>query len=90
MDADDVLELLASEETQEAAEAAGDPDLWSSIAGTLDSVSAGLEFLKEHWLALALTGEIVGAVLAFKFRHYYRGAVWLLAALATVWAGAFR
>ena len=28
MDADDVLDLLASEEAQEAAEAAGDPDLW--------------------------------------------------------------
>ncbi len=58
------------------------------IGGAAEAAGSLIGFLQEHWLALALTGEIVGAVLAIKFGHYYRGIVWLLAALATVWAGA--
>ena len=66
-------------EIEKTAEAAA--DAW-------DAMSPVIGFLQENWLALALTGEIVGAVIAIKFRHYCRGLMWLLAALATVWAGA--
>ena len=61
-----------------------------AVAGAWDTLSPIIEFLQTNWLALALTGEIVGAAIALKFRHYFRGLVWLLAALATVWAGAMR
>ncbi len=93
MNADQALDLLNAlgEGAEEAgAGAPGEGDLWSSLGEALDAASGALGFIAEHWLALALTGEMVGAVLAFKFRHYYGGAVRLLAALATVWAGAFR
>lgn len=53
-----------------------------------DLLSPLVDFAREHWLALALTGEIVGAVIAIKLGRYWRGTAWLLAALATVWAGA--
>lgn len=53
----------------------------------MDDVSPLLEWASANWVPLVLTGEIVGAVVAIKLRHYYRGTAWLLAALLTIWLG---
>lgn len=74
----EILTSLTDEETIETAEG-----IWGIVSPYLD-------WIGEHWLVLVLTGEIIGAVLAIKFRHYYRGLGWLAAALATVWAGVLR
>ena len=52
-----------------------------------ETVSPYLEWAKENWLTLVLSGEIVGAVLAVKMGSYRRGLAWLGAALATIWIG---
>lgn len=44
-----------------------------------------MDWANDNWLALVLTVEIVGAVVAIKMRSYKRGILWLLIALATIW-----
>lgn len=63
---------------------------YSAIAEYADDVSPFLDWIRGNWMLLVLSGEIVGAVLAIKMGRYRRGIVWLAAALATVWVGAFR
>ena len=52
-----------------------------------EAVSPYLDWLKDNWLTIVLTGEIVGAVIAVKMGKYRRGIGWLAAALATIWIG---
>ena len=52
-----------------------------------EKASPYVEWLHGNWLALVLTGEIVGAVVAVKMGRYRRGIGWLAAALATIWLG---
>ena len=51
-------------------------------------VTPCLLWARDNWCPLALTGEVVGSVLAVRLRRYRRCACWLLAALVTIWAGA--
>lgn len=60
------------------------------LEGIMDDVSPLLEWASANWVPLVLTSEIVGAVVAIKLRHYYRGTAWLLAALLTIWLGRIR
>ena len=52
-----------------------------------DKITPYLDWASQNWLALVLTGEIVGAVVAIKVGRYRRGFCWLCAALATIWIG---
>ena len=65
-------------------------NLCSTVSGYADALSPYLGWIRDNWLLLVLTGEIVGAVLAIKVGLYRRGIFWLLAALATIWVGAIR
>ena len=65
-------------------------NLCSMVSGYADALSPYLDWIRDNWLLLVLTGEIVGAVLAIKVGLYRRGIFWLLAALATIWVGAIR
>ena len=56
---------------------------------TFDTVIQSLGWAYEHWVTLALTGEIVGAVVAVKMGKYRRGIGWLGAALITIWLGGY-
>lgn len=55
----------------------------------LDPMLGVVEWAHENWLTLVLSGEIIGAVFAIKVGAYKRGVGWLVAALATVWLGAY-
>ena len=46
-----------------------------------------IQWIQDNWVTIALTGEMVGAVLAVKMGAYRRGIGWLVAALATLWLG---
>lgn len=61
--------------------------LCSVITGYADEASPYIDWIRDNWLLLVLTGEIVGAVLAVKVGMYRRGLLWLGAALATLWIG---
>ncbi len=65
-------------------------NLCSTVSGYADTLFPYLDWIRDNWLLLVLTGEIVGAVLAIKVGLYRRGIFWLLAALATIWVGAIR
>lgn len=54
-----------------------------------ETVSPYLDWAKANWLTLVLTGEIIGAVVAIKTSNYRRGIGWLVAAILTIWAGAY-
>ena len=64
--------------------------LASSLAGFAEEASPLVDWVKDNWILLVLTGEIVGAVVAVKFGRYRRGLLWLAAALATLWLGIAR
>ncbi|MBE6526338.1 MAG: hypothetical protein E7Z63_01000 [Thermoplasmata archaeon] len=55
----------------------------------IDQVLPYIEWAKEHWLTLVLSGEIIGSIIAIKTGHYRKGVAWVVAALATIWVGAF-
>ena len=61
--------------------------LASSLAGFAEEASPLVDWVKDNWILLVLTGEIVGAVVAVKIGRYRRGLLWLAAALATLWLG---
>ncbi len=67
---------------------------FEEIGSMLDSaedlyvmVEPYIEWARSNWMALVLTGEILGAVVAIKFGRYRLGLGWLVAALATIWMG---
>jgi len=62
-------------------------ELFSFLGEVSEKASPYVSWLQGNWLALVLTGEIVGAVVAVKFGRYRRGIGWLAAALATIWIG---
>lgn len=64
--------------------------LYSGISEYVDAASPYIDWIGQNWLLLVLSGEIIGAVVAIKVGRYRRGLVWLVAALATIWVGAFR
>ena len=64
--------------------------LASSLAGFAEEASPLVDWVKDNWILLVLTGEIVGAVVAINFGRYRRGLLWLAAALATLWLGIAR
>lgn len=64
--------------------------LYSGISEYADTASPYIDWIGQNWLLLVLSGEIIGAVVAIKVGRYRRGLVWLVAALATIWVGAFR
>lgn len=72
----------------EGIESAG--DLVSAVGGCIEKASPYIDWIRDNWLLLVLTGEIVGAVLAVKVGMYRRGILWLGAALATLWIGVLR
>ncbi len=45
------------------------------------------QWVQENWVTVALTGEIIGAVIAVRMGAYRRGIGWLIAAVATLWLG---
>ena len=57
----------------------------------IDDLSVQIEpvvqWLQDNWVTVALTGEMVGAVVAIRMGAYRRGIGWLLAAMATLWFG---
>lgn len=63
--------------------------LYSGISEYVDAASPYIDWIGQNWLLLVLSGEIIGAVVAIKVGRYRRGLVWLVAALATIWVGAF-
>lgn len=60
-------------------------DLAESIQNLSDTIGPVIDWANTNWVALVLTGEIVGAAIAIKMRSYKRGILWLLIALATIW-----
>lgn len=57
-------------------------DSLGTVAGYIGPL---MEWANQNWVALVLSGEIVGAAVAIKMGFYKRGILWLLVALATVW-----
>ena len=57
----------------------------------IDDISVQIEplaqWLQDNWVTLALTGEMIGAVVAIRMGAYRRGIGWLVAAIATLWFG---
>lgn len=64
-------------------------EMCSIVARYVDEASPYINWIRDNWLLLVLTGEIVGAVFAVKVGMYRRGILWLGAALATLWVGVF-
>lgn len=64
--------------------------LQSDLSQYLDTASPYIDWLGQNWILLVLSGEVIGAVIAIKVGRYRRGLAWLVAALATIWLGAFR
>ena len=46
-----------------------------------------VQWFQDNWVTVALTGEMVGAVIAIRMGAYRRGIGWLVAAIATLWFG---
>lgn len=65
-------------------------EIYAGIEGFVVEVSPYVEWIRQNWVLLVLTAEIVGAVVAIKLGRYRRGLIWLAAALATIWLGAYR
>lgn len=59
----------------------------NTVAEVADKAGPVVEWLSQNWIAVVLTGEIIGAVLAIKVGAWRRGLCWLAAALATIWIG---
>ncbi len=59
----------------------------NAVAETAEKAGPIMEWLSQNWVAVILTGEIIGAVLAIKVGAWRRGICWLAAALATIWIG---
>ena len=55
------------------------------IQNLSETIGPVIDWANANWVALVLTGEIVGASIAIKMRSYKRGILWLLIALATIW-----
>ncbi len=59
----------------------------NTVAEVAEKAGPLVDWLSQNWIALVLTGEIIGAVLAIKVGAWRRGLCWLVAALATIWIG---
>ena len=65
-------------------------EAYFSIQNLVNKISPYADWIRQNWVLLVLTGEIIGAVVAIKVGRYRRGLFWLVAALATIWLGAYR
>ena len=62
-------------------------ELLDRIEGLYDTLSPYIQWISDNWVAVALTGEIFGGVLAVILGRYRVGFGWLLAAVGTIWLG---
>ncbi len=61
--------------------------LYDRLEGLYEDVSPYIQWASDNWVALALTCEIGGGVMAVIFHRYRLGFGWLLAAIGTIWLG---
>ena len=62
-------------------------DLLKGIEDLYGALSPWIQWIIDNWVAVALTGEIIGGALAVILGRYRVGFGWLLAAVGTIWLG---
>ena len=63
-------------------------ELYDQLLKLWAEVEPYFDWARENWVTIALSAEIVGAVVAIMFRRYRLGFGWMIAALGTIWVGA--